>query len=85
MIPFRAVGIAGLGQIGGSLARALARHAPGMDLVGLDPDPLARRVAERSGCFAGVFDGTQGLSIDLLILACPMPALLRLLDRMPRW
>ncbi len=58
-----------MGQIGGSLAKAIRKTDPSVRLFGADSSPAVRRLPP----------------VDLLILACPVPAILALLGEMPRW
>ena len=67
--PFRSVAIAGLGQIGGSLRLAIRKAAPSLRVVGADSSGAVRKLPP----------------VDLLVLACPMPAILALLAELPRW
>ena len=68
------VGISGLGQIGGSLARALKAHGIRVHAA----DPRVRRL--------GAVRSAKLLPpVDLLILACPMPEILNLLVQMRHW
>src|SRR3954470_13813152 len=69
-----AVGVIGLGIMGGAMAEALL--AAGHDVVGYDPAPAARRRLERAGGHAlqssfAVAEGTRGLIMSLP----PSPAL----------
>lgn len=74
-LPFRRAAILGVGLIGGSLALALRRHAPEIEIVGLDaPDVLERAVARGAihrGA-AGVDEAVRGC--DLVVLAAPIGA-----------
>src|SRR3712207_5604377 len=71
-MPAPPVGVVGLGQLGGSLAAALA--AQGRDVAGWDVDPAARDAAEGRGVritreFTGV-----------VVLAVPLPVMTTALD-----
>lgn len=85
MKPGSTVLIAGLGLIGGSLARAL--RGRGYLVSGVDPRPAALRAARR----AGVLDRTarrieDGLATaDMVVLAAPPAANLALLRRVARF
>lgn len=63
------IGIVGLGQIGGSLALALARK---YEVFGLDRDPAIKKAIE--GRINGQFDSLDELkdNVDFLILAAPI-------------
>ncbi|MGH7862482.1 MAG: prephenate dehydrogenase [Candidatus Dormibacteraceae bacterium] len=65
------VGIAGLGLMGASLARALRRSRPDLDLMGVDSDPGVQRSAEAQG----VVRGGDLRDADLVVLAVPIAAL----------
>lgn len=61
--------------MGGSLALALRRALPDLDLVGLDPDPLTmRRALDR-----GLVRTGDPSEADVVFLAAPIPALPELL------
>jgi prephenate dehydrogenase len=71
-MPAPPVSVVGLGQLGGSLAAALA--AAGRPVSGWDVDPAAREVAEASGVRVG-----QELT-GVVVLAVPLPVMGRALD-----
>jgi prephenate dehydrogenase len=72
----------GLGLIGGSLARALTRA--GYGVIGVDRDSVRRR-AVRAGAVAGTTGTVEGAAgVDVLVLAAPPEANLRLLRRVAR-
>ncbi|MGY1856648.1 prephenate dehydrogenase [Modestobacter sp. SYSU DS0290] len=71
-MPAPPVSVVGLGQLGGSLAAALA--AAGRAVSGWDVDPAARAVAEEHGVFV-----TQELT-GVVVLAVPLPVLGSALD-----
>jgi prephenate dehydrogenase len=71
-MPAPPVGVVGLGQIGGSLAAALA--AGGRPVAGWDVDPAAREAAAARGVQI-----TRELS-GVVVLAVPLPALATALD-----
>ena len=73
-MPVPPVGIVGLGQIGGSLAAALA--AGGRPVAGWDVDPAAREAAAARGVQI-----TRELS-GVVVLAVPLPALATALDEL---
>ncbi len=78
----RRLAVVGLGLMGGSLARRLRALDPGVELTGVDPDPVtgARALGE------GVIDryappgegGTEGA--ELVVLAAPLGAALEFLS-----
>jgi len=62
------VGVAGLGHIGGSMAKAARRFTPHR-VLGLDADPSTERSALEEGAIDGLLD-KKGLSVcDLLLVA----------------
>jgi prephenate dehydrogenase len=76
------VAVVGLGLIGGSLARALTQA--GYGVVGVDRDSVRRR-ATRAGavaCTTGTVEAAAG--VDVVVLAAPPEANLRLLGRLAR-
>ena len=76
--------IVGLGLMGGSLAGALRAHVS--RLVGVDRDEQAVAAALAAGVIdAGTTDFTTGVqTADLVILATPVRAILRLLAELPQ-
>jgi prephenate dehydrogenase len=73
-MPAPPVGVVGLGQLGGSLAAALA--AAGRPVAGWDVDPAAREAAAARGVQI-----TRELS-GVVVLAVPLPALATALDEL---
>ncbi|MCW2739724.1 MAG: Prephenate dehydrogenase [Blastococcus sp.] len=73
-MPAPPVGVVGLGQLGGSLAAALA--AQGRVVAGWDVDPAARKAAEARGVRI-----TRELS-GVVVLAVPLPAMATALDEL---
>lgn len=74
--------IVGLGLIGGSLARALTRA--GYGVIGIDRDSVRRR-AVRAGAVAGTAGTVEPAArMDVVVLAAPPEANLRLLRRLAR-
>ena len=81
-MPKPTVAIVGLGLIGGSLARALSRA--GYGVVGVDRDSVRRR-AVRAGAVAGTTGTVEAAAgVDVVVLAAPPEANLRLLRRLAR-
>lgn len=78
------VAIAGLGLMGGSLAMALKGHCAEIDGVDLDPAvvqlALERQVVENASCDPGQILPAS----DLVILATPVNAIIRLLQDLPQ-
>lgn len=79
LAPRPAVGVLGLGLIGGSLLRRLAASS-GAHGVGWDADPAT--VAQASAAGLAVVAGVEELvsACDVLVLAVPLPALGPVLD-----
>lgn len=79
------IAIIGLGLMGGSLALALRGKCD--SLFGIDPDEKTRRLAlDQHIVDAASADPAQLLpQADMLILAAPVPAILTLLEDLPRW
>ncbi|MCA1733531.1 MAG: prephenate dehydrogenase/arogenate dehydrogenase family protein [Acidobacteria bacterium] len=80
MIPFRSAAIAGLGLIGGSVARDLA--AAGIEVTGADSDPGAVAAAMREGVVArgAGADLSEFADVDVIVLALPTDAVGRALN-----
>jgi prephenate dehydrogenase len=78
------VAILGLGLMGGSLALALRGKVA--TLLGVDPDPQIRALALRGGVVDRVSGRAGSLlpQANLIILAAPARAILKLLDDLPR-
>jgi prephenate dehydrogenase len=71
--PIRTAAVAGLGLIGGSVARELA--ARGVRVLGHDRDPSAVGAAIRDGVVSALGDGFEGVEeADVLLLAVPVLA-----------
>lgn len=74
----RRVAVAGVGLVGASLSRAIARALPDAEIVGYDPAP------PRAGVSTGITRWAAGAEeamaeADLVVLAAPIPAILDLL------
>jgi prephenate dehydrogenase len=78
---FQAIGIVGLGQIGGSIGMALRKRAPELRLVGVEPNTLR---AEKARVFMNaVSDQLDVLAgADWIILSVPVRTILRLLPEL---
>jgi len=68
---FHRVAVLGLGQIGGSLLRAVA-HA-GLQVVGYDVDPATAGAASAAGFPVAPSDAAAVHGADLVVLAMPLP------------
>jgi prephenate dehydrogenase len=81
-----AVGIIGLGLIGGSLAKAIAARYPKRVLIGVEPSAKSRRLAAKDGIFDGLLarPSAELAQCRIVVLCAPVPAILRLLDPVSR-
>jgi len=80
--PFARIAIVGLGVMGGSLARALARTWPTLSVAGWAPDPGERRAALAEGVLAAAPASPEEAvrEASLVVLAVPLGAALDLLE-----
>ena len=78
---FANIGIVGVGLIGGSVARAARAADPGVSIVGLDVDQVARE-AMTAGLIDRVADIDALGNCDLIVLAAPVSANLAWMDRL---
>lgn len=81
-----AVGIVGLGLIGGSLAKAIAERYPKTVLIGVEPSARARRLAAKDGIFDRLLarPSAKLARCQIVVLCAPVPAILSLLDPVSR-
>ena len=79
------VAIIGLGLMGGSMAMALRGRCG--RLSGLDIDADVCALARRMGVVDSVSDDPRAVlaDADLVVLACPVPAILSWLERLPEF
>lgn len=79
------VAIVGLGLMGGSLAMALRGHC--RELIGIDPDPETLALAGQKGVVDRLGDRPEGLleAADVIVLAAPVRAILKILYQLPAW
>jgi prephenate dehydrogenase len=70
---FERVAVLGLGQIGGSLLRAI--HRAGLAVVGFDTDPASAAAASAAGYAVAPTDAAAVHGADLVVLAMPLPDL----------
>lgn len=77
------IGVVGLGQIGGSIVKALTSRAPDLELFGLDRDQLLRNRVRRFCRWADSLEAIVEQS-DCLVLAVPVPAILTLLPQVAK-
>jgi prephenate dehydrogenase len=85
-LPFKKVGIAGLGLIGGSLAKALIPFG-GLELFVFDHDPQTQAAARRVRRFAAVTGDLEtflGWPLDLAYLCLPVRRNLEVVEIMGR-
>lgn len=79
-LPVRAVGLVGLGLVGGSLARSLAKLEDPPRIVGMTRDDADAEDAVETGAVAEILTGPEGLAgMDLVVYAVPLSALIDLL------
>ncbi len=77
---FRRVTIVGVGLIGGSLGLAIQHRFPSCVVTGVDRPEVLRTARRRGAIHHGETSVARGVrEADLVILAAPMPAILRLL------
>jgi prephenate dehydrogenase len=81
-----AIGIIGLGLIGGSLAKAIAARYPKRVLIGIEPSAKARLLAAKEGIFVRLRarPSAELAQCQIVVLCAPVPAILRLLDPVSR-
>jgi prephenate dehydrogenase len=81
-----AVGIVGLGLIGGSLAKAVAARYPKRALIGVEPSAKARRLAAKDGIFDRLLarPSAELARCQIVVLCAPVPVILRLLAPVSR-
>lgn len=82
--PTRRVAVLGLGVIGGSLARALAERVPGLTIIGWSPSLGERGQALEEGVVHSAPTAWEEAveEADLVVLAMPLEACLRVLPEM---
>jgi prephenate dehydrogenase len=79
----RSIGVVGLGQIGGSLVQRLSRYRPSIAVHGFDLRADLARLARRYCHWCIRLDDLVGSS-DIVILAVPVPGIVRLLPKVAR-
>ncbi|HZX96704.1 MAG TPA: prephenate dehydrogenase/arogenate dehydrogenase family protein [Myxococcales bacterium] len=86
MAELERVGIVGLGLIGGSLALALRRARPGIEIVGVDEDPRTCELAlgENAVAAATALQIADLSTCDVVVLCTPAQALIELLPVVAR-
>ncbi len=79
----RSIGVVGLGQVGGSLVQRLERFRPSIGLFGFD---LRDRLAPRAQPYCQWCDRLDEIVTmsDVIVLAVPVPRIVRLLPRIAR-
>jgi prephenate dehydrogenase len=83
--PFRRIAIVGVGLIGGSIGLAVRRSLRGVRVVGIDRRPVLRRARARGALHETTTSLSEGLAgADLVVLALPVDAILRVLPRVAR-
>jgi len=83
-IPFRSVGIVGLGVMGGSFAMALHERAEPCDVVGWSLSDADLDAAEKAGAISRRASSLDDVArdVDLLVLAIPLAATCELVGRL---
>jgi prephenate dehydrogenase len=82
--PFSTIAIAGLGLVGGSIALAVRRAWPGVRLIGVDIDRGVLQAAESGHVVDLAADDLAAVrDADLVVLAAPVCANIRLVGRVP--
>ena len=82
----RAVTIVGLGVMGGSVAKALARSVPGLPIFGVEPDGESAESAARDGVRVVPTADECPLEGGVVVLAGPMDTTVALVrDTEPSW
>jgi prephenate dehydrogenase len=82
---FRRVAILGTGLIGGSIALALRRYAPGSIVVGWDKEHVLRHAFERGAIHEGFTDLSLAIAgADLIYMALPVGHTIELLPEVAR-
>ncbi len=77
--PVETIAVVGTGLIGASVGLALRRRHPDLDVVGADADERTAAEALRRGALTRVTSTEEAISSgDLVVLAAPLDALLRL-------
>ena len=81
-----AVGIVGLGLIGGSLAQALRAQNPHRRVLGIEPDASARALASADGLFDPLLPSLTGALADceVVVLCAPVASIEELLEPVSR-
>ncbi len=74
----RTIGVVGLGLIGGSVLKRLARHRPALRVRGFDRDADLADAVRPYGRWCGSLDALVAAS-DVLVLCVPVPEIARLL------
>jgi prephenate dehydrogenase len=74
--------IVGTGLIGGSLALALKKHAPGVRIIGCDREPVLKQVLKLGAIDDGSSVPEQAVrDSDLIVLATPVGSIIDLIER----
>jgi prephenate dehydrogenase len=74
--------IIGTGLIGGSLALALKKHAPGMRIIGCDREPVLKEALKLGAVDDGASTPEQAVrDSDLVVLATPVGSIIDLVER----
>ncbi len=76
------IGIAGLGLIGGSLAKSIKYQFPGIRICGFDFPDVLKKAESQKIIDESLFNSAQLLQCDLIILALPVFSSLKLFEEL---
>jgi prephenate dehydrogenase len=79
--PFKTVTIAGVGLIGGSIALAIRERWPSVRITGVDSAAALAHALSSNAIDSGAADITAACDANLIVLAAPVAANLRLLQQ----
>ena len=83
---FQRVTIIGVGLIGGSLGLAIKRRLSGVSVCGVDAAGVLRKARQRGAIDVAETNLPRAISsADIVLLACPSSAIVRLLPRVARF
>jgi prephenate dehydrogenase len=83
-LPFRTIGIVGLGLIGGSIALRARATWRGVKLLGVDRDPVIASALSRKVIDQARASVDELADADLVVLAVPVPSVIELIDAAAR-
>lgn len=73
-VPFRKIGMLGMGMMGGSLVKALKIADPSLEISTIRRDSISNRLADKQGYLTHRFETLQKLThhVEVLVLATPI-------------